>query len=93
MTALDTQFDAVLEKSPNKGGWTYVVMPGSAELRHPWPGQGAGPGGRPALRELLHGPRRRPPQAPDQSGPAEDDRKEARRAGYRRPPRAIGARR
>jgi Domain of unknown function (DUF1905) len=31
MTALDTQFDAVLEKSPNKGGWTYVVMPGSAE--------------------------------------------------------------
>jgi hypothetical protein len=31
MTALDTQFDAVLEKSPNKAGWTYVVMPGSAE--------------------------------------------------------------
>lgn len=31
MTALDKQFDAVLEKSPNKGGWTYVVMPGSAE--------------------------------------------------------------
>lgn len=31
MTALDKHFDAVLEKSPNKGGWTYVVMPGSAE--------------------------------------------------------------
>ena len=31
MTALDAKFDAVLEKSPNKGGWTYVVMPGSAE--------------------------------------------------------------
>jgi len=31
MTALKKQFDAVLEKSPNKGGWTYVVMPGSAE--------------------------------------------------------------
>src|SRR5437667_4213379 len=31
MTALDKQFDAILEKSPNKGGWTYVVMPGSAE--------------------------------------------------------------
>lgn len=30
MTAPDKQFDAVLEKSPNKG-WTYVVMPGSAE--------------------------------------------------------------
>jgi hypothetical protein len=28
---LDRQFDAVLQKSPNKGGWTYVVMPGSAE--------------------------------------------------------------
>src|SRR5947208_8541675 len=31
MTALDKQLDAILEKSPNKGGWTYVVMPGSAE--------------------------------------------------------------
>ena len=28
---LDTQFDAVLQQSPSKGGWTYVVMPGSAE--------------------------------------------------------------
>ena len=25
-------FDAVLQKSPAKGGWTYVVMPGSAEF-------------------------------------------------------------
>jgi hypothetical protein len=25
-------FDAVLEKSPAKGGWTYVVLPGSAEF-------------------------------------------------------------
>jgi hypothetical protein len=24
-------FRAALQKSPNKGGWTYVVMPGSAE--------------------------------------------------------------
>jgi hypothetical protein len=31
MTVLDKQFDAVLQKSPSKGGWTYVVMPGSAE--------------------------------------------------------------
>ena len=31
MSALDTTFTATLQKSPNKGGWTYVVMPGSAE--------------------------------------------------------------
>ena len=31
MTALDKQFTARLEKSPNKGGWTYVILPGSAE--------------------------------------------------------------
>ena len=28
---MDKQFTAPLQKSPNKGGWTYVVMPGSAE--------------------------------------------------------------
>ena len=27
-----TDFSAVLQKSPNPGGWTYVVMPGSAEV-------------------------------------------------------------
>ena len=31
MTSLNTSFTAVLRRSPNKGGWTYVVMPGSAE--------------------------------------------------------------
>jgi Domain of unknown function (DUF1905) len=31
VTTLDKTFTAVLQKSPNKGGWTYVVMPGSAE--------------------------------------------------------------
>jgi len=31
MSRLDTAFNAVLQKSPSKGGWTYVVMPGSAE--------------------------------------------------------------
>jgi len=31
MTKLGKQFTATLQKSPNKGGWTYVVMPGSAE--------------------------------------------------------------
>jgi hypothetical protein len=29
---LDLGFSAVLQKSPNPGGWTYVVMPGSAEF-------------------------------------------------------------
>jgi hypothetical protein len=29
---LDTQFTAVLEKSGADNGWTYVIMPGSAEL-------------------------------------------------------------
>src|ERR687893_98631 len=32
MSALDHDFTAVLEKSPNPGGWTYVVMPGSTEF-------------------------------------------------------------
>lgn len=29
---LDKQFTARLQKSPGKGGWTYVVMPGSAQF-------------------------------------------------------------
>jgi Domain of unknown function (DUF1905) len=29
---LDRQFDATLQKSPAKGGWTYLVMPDSAEF-------------------------------------------------------------
>ena len=32
MTTLSKHFTATLQKSPNKGGWTYVVMPGSAEF-------------------------------------------------------------
>lgn len=31
MSRLDDDFTATLQKSPAKGGWTYVVMPGSAE--------------------------------------------------------------
>ncbi|PZS28163.1 MAG: DUF1905 domain-containing protein [Pseudonocardiales bacterium] len=31
MITLDKGFTTVLERSPDKGGWTYVVMPGSAE--------------------------------------------------------------
>jgi hypothetical protein len=30
--SLDHEFSAGLQKSPNPGGWTYVVMPGSAEF-------------------------------------------------------------
>jgi Domain of unknown function (DUF1905) len=32
MTKLNKQFTATLEKSAAKGGWTYVVMPGSADF-------------------------------------------------------------
>jgi hypothetical protein len=33
MTAtLRNEFTAPLQKSPNKGGWTFVIMPGSAEF-------------------------------------------------------------
>ena len=28
---MDEQFTATLQKSPSRGGWTYVVWPGSAE--------------------------------------------------------------
>ena len=31
MSVMNKQFTATLQKSPNKGGWTYVVMPNSAE--------------------------------------------------------------
>lgn len=29
---MDKTFTATMQKSPNKGGWTYVVMPGSADF-------------------------------------------------------------
>jgi hypothetical protein len=32
MSELSKQFTATLQQSPSKGGWTYVVMPGSAEF-------------------------------------------------------------
>ena len=31
MSKLNKRFTATLQRSPAKGGWTYVVMPGSAE--------------------------------------------------------------
>ena len=32
MATLDKTFTATLQKSPSKGGWTYVVMPDSVEF-------------------------------------------------------------
>ena len=32
MSKLDKTFTAKLVRSPNKGGWIYVVMPGSADF-------------------------------------------------------------
>lgn len=32
MASLDKTFRATLQQSPNKGGWTYVTMPGSAKF-------------------------------------------------------------
>lgn len=32
MSALSKSFTATLQKSPNKGAWTYVVMPDSVEF-------------------------------------------------------------
>jgi hypothetical protein len=32
MSAVSKTFRATLVKSPSKGGWTYVVMPGSAKF-------------------------------------------------------------
>jgi uncharacterized protein DUF1905 len=32
MRPVDKQFTAILQKSPSKGGWTYVVMPDSVEF-------------------------------------------------------------
>ena len=32
MSRLSKRFTAQLQKSPAKGGWTYVIMPGSAEF-------------------------------------------------------------
>ncbi|MDX6227103.1 MAG: hypothetical protein QOI76_493 [Frankiales bacterium] len=32
MSTLNADFNAIVEKSPSKGGWSYVVMPDSAEF-------------------------------------------------------------
>ena len=32
VSTIDKQFRATMQKSPEPGGWTYVVMPGSADF-------------------------------------------------------------
>jgi len=54
---LDKHFTAPVQKSPNQGGWTYVVMPLGRVLRHPRPRQGPRHRRRPPVPQLLHGPR------------------------------------
>src|SRR5215472_11614651 len=53
MSRLDRTFTATLLKSPNKGGWTYVVMPGSVEYSVPAPwSRSAAPSMGPTSRVL-----------------------------------------
>ena len=64
MTTLDRAFTATCRKSPNMGGWTYVVKARLRRvLRHPGPGPHPRPNRRPTVPRLFHGPRRGHPQA------------------------------
>ena len=51
MGLLNKSFTGVLKRSPSKGGWTYVVMPGSAEFfKTPGTGQDQRNRGRPPFQ-------------------------------------------
>ena len=49
---IDARFTAVLQTSPSKGGWTYVVWPKSAEFYEGF-GRLAEASARPALGRLV----------------------------------------
>ena len=67
MSKLDMQFTATLKKSPNKGGWTYVVMPGSAEYFGTRSREGERHRRWPPVPKFVHGSRGRYAQAAHQS--------------------------
>ena len=55
---IDKTFTAILEKSPARGGWTYVVTDWTAEFfGHTEPGEGVRDRRRSPLPQLLHASR------------------------------------
>ncbi len=90
MATLDKAFEAKLEKSSAKGGWTYVVTDWSADF---FGTRGlvkvAGHRRRPSVPELVHGPRRRHSQTSGQGRPPETHQQEGRRYGDDSPPRTV----
>jgi hypothetical protein len=77
MSTLRKRFTATLQKSPSKGGWTFVVLPNSAEyfgtrgLVNEWDGR------RSSVPQLVHGDGRRHAQAAGQSPGAKAISKQA----------------
>jgi hypothetical protein len=60
---IDVTFEVPVERSPAKGGWTYVIWPDSAEyFGTRGPGQGRRDGRRSAGTHVVHAARRRSAQ-------------------------------
>ena len=93
MTDLNQQFVAVLEKSPSKGGWTFVVMliPRSSLALGGWSRCGGLVDG--VAFQGASVARRWPPQVADQGGPEESSWEGARGPGDCRAPRKARAER